>query len=956
MTPERWREIEGLFEHCLELSTQERESLLLAAESKDAELVTEVRSLLAHDQAPGDMPAAIGRVAVQALGGDALCPGLPVGPYRLLERIGQGGMGSVWLARRDDQQFDQRVAIKFVGEGMGADWEQRFRVERQILARLQHPHIARLLDGGAEASGRPYLVMEYVDGEPLIAYCDRRQLDLRARLDLFLSVCEAVDYAHSQLVVHRDLKPANILVSAEAGPKLLDFGIAKLLLQSGQSSPLTRPQQRLMTPDYASPEQLLGQPISTASDVYSLGVVLFELLSGSRPRSLEGISSGEFERLLATGASARPSATLLTTSGELNPQAAPLASVRGVRPAQLLRSLRGDLDTIVAKALHPDPQRRYRSVALLAADLRRHLDGRPVLARPDGWRYRVGKLLRRHWQGAVAVGLIAALSVAFVINLTAQSVQLAEERDRALLAEQKARAVADFLVDSFQVADPGQARGESVTARELLDAGSARIAQELVDQPQIQTELMATIGDVYLNLGLYGEAERLHRDAFDRRNARLGSAHPDTVNSADRLGDTLRKLAKYDESEALLRQALTSREQADPLDLPALADSLNNLGLLLHERGKHAQSEPLLRRAVAMRLAALGPEHDLTNVSRVNLAISLLAQGQLTEAEALWRTVLDNRRRSLGDHFKTARTAQGLATLLMTQGRLEQAEPLMRDALRISRRVLPPQHPQLAATMAELAYLHHDQLQLNAAEAFYRDSLAVVESAASLDLPNLAYSTNNYGALLMDLGQLDQAESLYRRSLAIREELWGEHSGGTLRMRSNLAELLRVQGELDAAEQSLLDVLQRQLQLGEGELAGAADTGRKLALLRADQGRLDDALAEMSLALERLQASGRASAGKLALFHADMARLQADGGAPEACARSMQQASAQLKNGPSVPLQIVQVRIAQGICEAAQGQRAQARQTLLAAREQLGAALDSRNRWVAQIERRLAEL
>ncbi|MCP5476363.1 MAG: serine/threonine protein kinase [Rhodanobacteraceae bacterium] len=956
MTPERWRQVEALFERCAELPEPAREALLNEFAADDAELVGEVRSLLAYDQPADRVQAAIGRAAVEALGSDWHCPGWPVGPYRLIEPIGAGGMGSVWLARRDDQQFDQRVAIKFVASGMGADWEKRFRVERQILARLQHPHIARLLDGGAEDSGRPYLVMEYVDGEPLNTYCDQRQLDLQARLRLFLSVCEAVEYAHTQLVVHRDLKPANILVNAEAGPKLLDFGIAKLILQSGQISPQTRPQQRLMTPDYASPEQLLGQPVSTASDIYSLGVVLFELLCGSRPPSLEGITQSELAQRLMAGTSARPSETLVGAAGEPGSQLAARARARGMRPLLLLRRLRGDLDTIVGKALHLDPQRRYRSAAWLAEDLRRYLDGRPVLARPDGWRYRMGKLLRRHWQGALATTLIVALSVAFVVNVMVQSVRLAAERDRALLAEQRARAVADFLIESFQVADPGQARGETVTVRELLDAGSARIAQELADQPRIQTELMSALGDVYLNLGLYSHAERLHRQAYQRRSATLGDSHPETASSADRLGDTLRTLAQYDESEILLRKALSVRERARPTDLRALADSLNNLGLLLHERGQFAKSEPLLRRAVALRLQVLGSAHELSNVSRVNLALNLRRQGRVEEAKTLLTMVLDHRRRSLGDHYKTAMSAQALATLLTAQGQLDQAEPLLLESLRISRRVLAPQHPQLGNVMAELAYLYHDQLRLIEAEGLYREALENADSAPTPDLRMLAYSTNNYGALLMDLGRLEPAEMLYRRSVALRTQLWGESGSSTLRMRSNLADLWRVSGQPEAAEQSLLEILHTQLQLGEDELAAVADTGHKLALLRADQNRLEEALSDMTLALARLQTSGRTSAGKLALFHADLARLQADSGRAELCAESVRNALTQLGSGQVVPLQAVQVRISQGICEAALGKREQARQTLLAARQQLGPALDNRNRWVALLERRLAAL
>ncbi|MCB1057097.1 MAG: serine/threonine protein kinase, partial [Acidobacteria bacterium] len=488
MNPNRWREIEALFDECSALDPAERVAWLEAQGARDPELRREVEALLGYDEpserlerivqrsqeevflAGEERPGAgssSGLGLVGARGGDGLGPGDTVGAYRLERRLGEGGMGTVWLAHRDDDEFEQRVALKLVGSGGEArGWVERFRTERQILAGLEHPHIARLLDGGSTEGGQPFLVMEYVDGEELLAYCDRRKLGIHPRLELFLQVLGAVEHAHRNLVVHRDLKPANILVHAESGPKLLDFGIAKILdpepaggLDGRLRADPTLPQERLLTPDYASPEQILGGAVTTASDLYSLGVVLFELLTGRRPRRLQGLGPVAVERELTERPPSRPSTVARSATGpgagrglglaEAETNAGDLAELRGLSARQLARQLRGDLDTVVVKALQTDPARRYRSVAELADDLERHLGGRPVRARPDSWHYRAGKLLRRHPWGVAATVAIAGLLVAFVVNLVLQSERLRSERDRARAAEAEARGVSEFLLDIF---------------------------------------------------------------------------------------------------------------------------------------------------------------------------------------------------------------------------------------------------------------------------------------------------------------------------------------------------------------------------------------------------------------------------------------------------------------------------------------------------------------------------
>ena len=435
MTPERWQQVKALFEQALERPPDERAAFLDQACHGDEALRREVRSLLSsHDDGFLDEP-----LSLDAPSGDdgAAHTGQRIGAYRLVREIGHGGMGAVYLAERADGQFHQQVAVKFVRHGVDSDTlRRRFRAERQILARLEHPHIARLIDGGVSEDGLPYLAMEYVEGTRIDHYCDAHHLSTNERLRLFLAVCEAVHYAHQNLIVHRDLKPSNILVTEGGTVKLLDFGIAKLLDDNAAATPLDevpRTGMRVMTPEYASPEQIRGEPVTTAFDVYALGIILYELLAGQRPYRLSGLSPGEMERIVCEKAPARPS-TAVTREAQTDATRAAtpeeISRMRSTQPDKLRRRLAGDLDTIVMMALHKDPSRRYRSVGQLSEDLRRHLDGLPVTARPDSFAYRISKFIRRHWMGVAAAVFISLLGG---IATTAWQARVAEQQRRKAL-------------------------------------------------------------------------------------------------------------------------------------------------------------------------------------------------------------------------------------------------------------------------------------------------------------------------------------------------------------------------------------------------------------------------------------------------------------------------------------------------------------------------------------------
>ncbi len=536
----RWREVDRLFEAALDLAAAERAAFLGGTCGADAALRAEVERLLAADEAgSGDF---LERPALASLalpptptgggpeGTEGAAAGSHLGPYRLLAPLQSGGMGTVYRAVRDDEQYQRQVAVKILRAGLrGEEVLHRFRAERQILARLEHPHIARLYEGGESDSGRPYLVMELVEGEPLDTYCDRRSLPIEERLALFRKVCGAVQYAHQSLLVHRDLKPSNILVTPEGEPKLLDFGIAKQLEGPAEDAGLTRPGVRLLTPAYASPEQARGEPISTASDVYSLGVLLYELLCGKSPYRLEGLAPHEVEREIGEREPSRPSRAFDPAS----PEAEAAARARGLTAKALRRRLHGDLDNVVARAMRKEPRLRYPSASALAADLRAHVLDLPLVAQPDSWAYRLRKLARRRRLSLAAAGLLLSLLAGYVLHLRAQEKGLREERDKgeqALL----------FLLETAVAADPYHTGEGFPTAQGLVDAGAARAQAELAQAPEVQATLLDALGQIDASFARFTEAEALLRQALALRERHLGPRSQEAAATRSHLQAVLR--------------------------------------------------------------------------------------------------------------------------------------------------------------------------------------------------------------------------------------------------------------------------------------------------------------------------------------------------------------------------------------------------------------------------------
>jgi serine/threonine protein kinase/tetratricopeptide (TPR) repeat protein len=773
----RWQRVKQVFAGAIERGPGERPAFLEQACGGDVALRREVESLIAaHGQAASflDSPAVgSGAPEVQWLG-------RRIGAYRVVGELGRGGMGAVFCAVRDDDAFSKEVALKLVRGGLDSELlVRRFHRERHILARLQHPSIAGVLDGGTTEEGQPYLVMEYVEGEPIDRYCASHGLSIRARLEMFRRVCGAVHYAHQNLVVHRDLKPANLLVTEDGTPKLLDFGIAKLLDpgDDAESAP-TATLLPVMTPEYASPEQVRGEAVTTATDVYSLGVMLYELLTGLRPYS---VRLDSLELLVRTVCETEPPSPSTVVAG---------VGRTTTRPPSTASELRGDLDTIVMKALRKEPSRRYGSAQELSEDIRRHLVGLPVLARPDTFGYRAAKFAGRHKAGVAGAAAAAVLIVGFSASTFVQSARIRRERD-------KATRVSAFMVDLFKVADPTTTSGDTVTAREILDLGVERIRTELKGEPEVRATLMDTMGVVYKNLALYEKAEPLLREALETQRRVLGE-DPAVAETMSDLAILLWHKGEYEETEALLRECLAMRRKVLGADHPKVAKTLVNLGNVRADKGDAAGAEALYRDALAIQRRLPTQDPELPKMIE-NLAIVLQERGAYTEAEPLYREALAMARKVLGIVYQ-ARTMGNLATLLEEMGEYAAAESLLRDALEIKRRALGNAHPSVAENMGTLAQVLARRGDYAAAESLCRDGLAVELKTLGERHPQRASTLEILGRILTAKGDPGGAEPLFREGLSIARERLGEEHVTVASLESGLADALRDEGKLVEAE------------------------------------------------------------------------------------------------------------------------------------------------------------
>ncbi len=723
-------------------------------------------------------------------------------------------MGEVFLAERADAQFEQQVAIKVVtGANLSRSLQSRLKVERQILAQLDHPNIARLLDGGSLPDGTAYIVMEYVDGIPIDAYCDASHLDVEARLRLFQTVCAAVHYAHQNLIVHRDLKPSNILVTQSGVPKLLDFGIAKLLdeRQALQHTvAVTHDNFRLMTPDHASPEQVRGQSITTASDVYVLGVLLYKLLAGTGPFVIASTRLIDIERAICERDPIPPSQAL---SAAKQPDTRSIAAARNTTGGRLRRHLSGDLDNIVLMAMRKEPERRYGSSQQMARDIERYLNGEPVIARRDTIAYRSTKFVRRHWLPVATACAVVVLVLAFATTTYLQSTRIAAERDRAARQKeqadlQRARAeeISGFLVNIFKLSDPGETRGNRVTARELLDAAARRLQSALQDQPATKSMLLTTVGEVYDSLGQYQEAlpvlleslellpqtagrprietllelGRAHigagdlsgaemplQQALQRSQQEYGAANLQTGQALRVLGQLRQAQGRFGDAKELYRRSLETLEaaQAPATDVSALLDDLAQVYARDQQWGLAKQT---YERALAVDRRILGEDHPSVAMHLHNLAVAEQNLGELQAAETLYREAIRRKERAYGsDDAQTAAAKGNYGSLLEREGRLAEAEPLLRSALSLTLAQYGPDHFNTAYARVSLGMLLHDKGDLDGAESQYRQALANYDRSLPPDHQWRASALMHFARLLTDRNRAAEALPLSEESLKI---------------------------------------------------------------------------------------------------------------------------------------------------------------------------------------------
>ena len=787
MEPERWRQIEDLFHAALDCEPGRRSTFLDSACAGDASLRGEIESLLSsYDKGSfTETPAFAEGIKLLEENEERSHTGQDIGPYRVIRKIGQGGMGAVYLAARADQAFQKEVAIKLIKRGQDTeDVIQRFRSERQILASLDHPNITRLLDGGTTEDGLPYFVMEYIQGEPIDIYCDSHKLDITHRLMLFQSVCSAVHFAHQHLVIHRDIKPGNILVTSEGVPRLLDFGIAKLLAAEPSFPDRTITLTRRMTPQSASPEQVRGGNITTASDVYSLGVLLYKLLTGHSPYRLAGRSSEEIERAICEEDPEKPSVVIDRTEESAVGRAITPQSVSETRegaPDKLRRRLRGDLDNTVLMALRKEPQRRYASVQQFSDDIRRHLEGLPVLAHRDTPTYRAAKFVGRHKTGVAAVALIFLSLTAGIVGTLRQARIAAAERDRARIEKAKADRINTFLQDMLTFSSPSYAssnprKDPDAKVSEVVEQAARRAESELADQPEVLAEMQRTIGAVYYAQGRYDQAEQILRAALEKYTRLYGLDRHETVEAANLLSNVLLRKGSNAEAEALfLKDIDIERKEAQRghLDVRTMAFVLGDYGSMLDQRGDKA-TEGYLREALQYASKLTGKDRAFVAMLYNDLGDVAYRSGDLNESERMGRAALDEYRKlPEGTYVEMAATLSNLGAVLIKKGSYSQAEPFVREGLELRRKMLGNAHPDTAMSLFRLSDLLYKQGNYQGAENAARESVEVFSRGLTTPKDNI-YFANPVMALGLALnrtGRSREAEAYLREALEIRTRL-----------------------------------------------------------------------------------------------------------------------------------------------------------------------------------------
>jgi non-specific serine/threonine protein kinase/serine/threonine-protein kinase len=779
-----------------------------------------------------------------------------IGPYRLLQLLGEGGMGEVWLAEQKEP-IRRTVALKLIKTGMDTKAVvARFESERQALALMDHPNIAQVYDAGSTAEGRPYFAMEYVPGLPITEYCDKHRLTVKERLELFMQVCDGVQHAHQKAIIHRDLKPSNVLVVEQdnkAAPKIIDFGLAKAIGQRlTDKTMFTEVGVLIGTPEYMSPEQadLREQNIDTRTDVYSLGVILYELLVGSLPFDAKALRTAGLDailRMIREVEPPRPSTKIRSMGAD----SAAAAEKRREEPRSFARRLRGELDWITLKALEKDRARRYGAPSELAADISRYLRSEPVIAGPATTAYRIRKYATRHRIGLTAAAGVLLLVIGFVVTQTIQLHRIRQERDRANRERDRATRITDFMTGMFKVSDPSEARGNSITARELLDKTSADIDTGLTKDPELQAQMMHVMGFVYQNLGLYPRARSLDQRALDIQRRVLGPEHRDTLSTMNNLANVLSAEGHYPEAEKLLRETLDICRRVLGPEHRQTLQAVYNLANVLERKGQYAEAEKLYRQALDVQRRLLGLENPETLGSMMNLGNILLDQGHYPEAEKLYRETLVLERRVVGpEHPDTLKLMNNLGNVLSAEGRYPEAEKVYRETLDIRRRILGPEHHETLTSMDILAYVLNQEGHRAEAEKLNRQALDSMRRVLGAEHPHTLASMYSLAIILSDEGHYAEAEKLYRQTLDLQRGILGPEHQDTLRTMVNLGNVLVQEGRYPEGEKLFRETLNLQTHALGLEHPDTALSMYNLGCIAAHRGRSDEALSWLRQAVD----------------------------------------------------------------------------------------------------------
>ena len=849
-----WQRAEEVFHRILELPRSPTDSTREPPRTAERQLIEDycagepalaaaVRELLeAHDLDQGPLSRPIPWTPPPAA---PESPGLDDGsfyPYRLLRQLGQGGMGSVYLAERIDARFEKQVAIKVLAPLRDhPGLVRRFASERQVLAKLEHPNLCRLLDAGETTDGTPYAVLEYITGQTLLRHCDGERLSLDARLELFRQICSAVHYAHQNLVVHRDIKPGNILIDGEGRPKLLDFGLAKLLAEAEDPSPASAEPRTLfaLTPDYASPEQWTGEPVSTASDIYSLGILLYELLLGFRPYDFEGKSLAEISSWVRAGSIPQPSLRLrqLRTAAQadqsLERQLETAAAARRISPRALERRMAGDLDNILLRSTRHAAAERYESAAQLSEDIRRTLCQLPIVARPASTLYRLRKLIGRQKRVAVLVLISILSTLALLASLVSQVRQSEATRDRAL-------AIAGLLIDGVQHSDPLGIDAPGITASAFLMRARETVEGELSEAPELQVTLLNKIGAAMQNLGDYDPAIELHTRALAISRQEFAEPHVAIATALEELSTVLRRKGEFSASLPLARESLAMHSRLFGDHHRATATSLENLAEIYHELGNFPRAEPLYLRALAIRRQAgdaipLAATLDYLGLFHRNTGDSAAALAAYSEAGALRRSHLPT------DHVLHARSAYNQAGLHLERNELVPAERLFRSALATYRQALGDEHPTIGQCLNDLGLVTSLADRLEEAEAFHRQALQLRQKVLEETHVDIAQSLLNLGRLLIRAGRFEPGGELLERCLTLcRSTLEPDHPYIGLALLGQ-AELADHAGDPAAAERLASQGIELLTRTFGGDHWRTAEATASRAGYLAQLGRLGEA-------------------------------------------------------------------------------------------------------------------